>query len=88
MKYSRTVKGTSTLPNGDEREIERTSITEFREVGTTKVDVPEDAKKKPGVCTPQASRSNRPLRASLPTGMCRMDGVPQPALSGRSDPRA
>ena len=32
--------------NGEEREIERTTTIEIKDVGTTKLDVPEDAKKK------------------------------------------
>ena len=32
--------------NGNDREVDRTTTVEIKEVGTTKVDVPEDAKKK------------------------------------------
>ncbi len=48
VKFVVTVKGTVTPPNGDEREVERTTTTELKNVGTTKVEVPEAAKKKLG----------------------------------------
>lgn len=32
--------------NGNDREIDRTTTTEFQEIGTTQFSVPEDAKKK------------------------------------------
>lgn len=48
VKYVVTVKGTVTIPGGDEREVERTTTTELKNVGSTKVDVPEEAKKKLG----------------------------------------
>ena len=48
-KFQVTVKGTVSLPNGDEREIERTTTTELKDVGSTKVEVPEEAKKKLGL---------------------------------------
>jgi hypothetical protein len=32
--------------NGNERDVERTMTTEIKDVGSTKVEVPEDAKKK------------------------------------------
>jgi hypothetical protein len=47
-KYVVTVKGTITIPGGDEREVERITTTEFKNVGSTKVTVPEEAKKKLG----------------------------------------
>lgn len=48
VKYAVTVKGTVSIPNGEEREVERTTTTEFKNVGSTKVTVPEEAKKKLG----------------------------------------
>jgi hypothetical protein len=48
VKYAVTVKGTVTIPGGDERDVERTTTTELKNVGSTKVDVPEEAKKKLG----------------------------------------
>jgi hypothetical protein len=47
-KYSVNVKGTITTPNGEDRDVDLTTTTEFKEVGTTKVTVPEGAKKKLG----------------------------------------
>ncbi|MBI5767087.1 MAG: hypothetical protein HZA93_04780 [Verrucomicrobia bacterium] len=47
-KYVLNVKGTIATPNGDEREIDRTTTTEFKDIGSTKVTVPEEAKKKLG----------------------------------------
>lgn len=47
-KYAVNVKGTVTTPNGDEREVDLTTTTEFKDVGSTKVVVPEEAKKKLG----------------------------------------
>jgi hypothetical protein len=32
--------------NGNDRDIDRTTTTEFKDIGTTTVNVPEDAKKK------------------------------------------
>ncbi len=45
-KYATSVKGTVTTPAGDEREVDLTTTTEISQVGSTKVVVPEDAKKK------------------------------------------
>ena len=45
-KYSTHTVGTMTLPNGDDRELDTTTTIEFKNVGTTKVEVPEAAKKK------------------------------------------
>jgi len=45
-KYTTHSVGTMTLPNGDDREIDATTTVEFKNVGTTKVEVPEAAKKK------------------------------------------
>jgi hypothetical protein len=47
-KYVVNVKGTVTTPNGDERDVDITTTTEFKDVGTTKVVVPDEAKKKLG----------------------------------------
>ncbi len=46
--YAVHVKGTVTTPNGDEREVDITTTTEIKAVGTTKIEVPEPAKKKLG----------------------------------------
>jgi hypothetical protein len=32
--------------NGNDREVDRTTTVEIKDVGTTKIEVPEDAKKK------------------------------------------
>jgi hypothetical protein len=48
VKYAVNVKGTVATPNGDEREIDLTTTTEIKDVGTTKVEVPDGAKKKFG----------------------------------------
>jgi hypothetical protein len=45
-KYEVHVKGTTTGRDGQEREVDRTTTTEFKDVGTTKVEIPEEAKKK------------------------------------------
>lgn len=47
-KYALTLRATMATPNGDEREFERTTTTEFKDVGSTKVNVPDEAKKKLG----------------------------------------
>ena len=44
-KYQYNVKGTMSF-NGNDREIDRTTTVEIKDVGTTKVTVPDDAKKK------------------------------------------
>jgi len=44
-KYEYKVSGTITF-NGEDRDIERTTTVEIKEVGTTKIEVPEGAKKK------------------------------------------
>jgi hypothetical protein len=44
-KYTSHATGTITF-NGEDRDIDRTSTTEFSDVGTTKVDVPDEVKKK------------------------------------------
>ena len=48
VKYAVHVKGTVTTPNGDERDVDLTTTTEIKNVGSTKVVVPEEAKKKLG----------------------------------------
>ena len=44
-KYQYKVQGTVTF-NGEDREVERTTTVEIKDVGTTKVEVPDEAKKK------------------------------------------
>ncbi|MBI1840140.1 MAG: hypothetical protein HYR88_04730 [Verrucomicrobia bacterium] len=44
-KYEFKVQGTVSF-NGNDREVDRTTTVEVKDVGTTKVEVPEDAKKK------------------------------------------
>jgi hypothetical protein len=44
-KYQFNVKGTMSF-NGNDREIDRTTTVEIKDVGTTKLTVPEEAKKK------------------------------------------
>jgi hypothetical protein len=44
-KYQFTVQGTVSF-GGNDREVNRTTTVEIKDVGTTKVEVPEDAKKK------------------------------------------
>jgi hypothetical protein len=46
-KYEYKVSGTVSF-NGEDRDIERTTTVEIKDVGTTKIEVPEDAKKKIG----------------------------------------
>ena len=46
-KYEYKVSGTITF-NGEDRDIDRTTTTEIKDVGTTKIEVPEEAKKKLG----------------------------------------
>lgn len=45
VKYQTHVTGTVSF-NGNDRDMDRTSTTEIKDVGTTKVEVPDDAKKK------------------------------------------
>lgn len=47
-KYVVNVKGTVATPNGDERDVDLTTTTELKNIGSTKVVVPEEAKKKLG----------------------------------------
>jgi hypothetical protein len=44
-KYELKLSGTINI-NGDDRDIDRTSTVEIKDVGTTKIEVPDDAKKK------------------------------------------
>jgi hypothetical protein len=44
-KYETKVQGKVSF-GGNDREVDRTTTVEIKDVGTTKVDVPEDAKKK------------------------------------------
>lgn len=44
-KYELKVTGKAEF-NGEERDIERTTTTEIKDIGKTKIDVPDDAKKK------------------------------------------
>jgi len=46
-KYELKVQGTINF-NGEDRDIDRTTTTEVKDVGTTKIEVPEAAKKKMG----------------------------------------
>jgi hypothetical protein len=48
LKYTVHSVGKFTTPDGEERELESTATTEFKNVGTTKVEVPAAAKKKLG----------------------------------------
>jgi hypothetical protein len=45
-KYETKVSGKRQNQNGDEIDIERTTTTEIKDVGSTKVEVPDEAKKK------------------------------------------
>lgn len=45
-KYESKVQGTVTGRDGEDRDIERSTTVELKDVGTTKIDVPEDAQKK------------------------------------------
>ncbi len=44
-KYELRLQGTMSF-NGEDRDVERTTTIEIREVGKTKLEVPEEAKKK------------------------------------------
>jgi len=46
-KYEYKVSGTVTF-NGEDRDVERTTTVEIKDVGTTKIEVPAEAKKKLG----------------------------------------
>ncbi|HHY86677.1 MAG TPA: hypothetical protein GYA07_14260 [Verrucomicrobia bacterium] len=45
-KYETRVTGKLTTPDGEEREFNRTTTVEIKDVGTTKLDVPEEARSK------------------------------------------
>ncbi len=45
-KYESKVSGKRTNQNGDETEFERTTTIEYKDIGTTKLNLPDDAKKK------------------------------------------
>ena len=45
VKYQTHVTGTVTF-NGNDRDVDRTSTTEIKDIGSTKIEVPDDAKKK------------------------------------------
>ncbi len=47
-KFQYQVKGSMKNRNGEDREVDRTTTTEIKEVGTTKLTVPETVKKKLG----------------------------------------
>jgi hypothetical protein len=44
-KYELKVKGTVTF-NGNDRDVDRTTTVEIKNIGSTKVEVPEEARKK------------------------------------------
>lgn len=54
-KYELKLQGTMNF-NGEDRDIERTTTVEFKDVGTTKIDVPEAAKKKLSAASPEATK--------------------------------
>jgi hypothetical protein len=54
-KYELKLQGTMNF-NGEDRDIDRTTTVEFKDVGTTKVDVPEAAKKKLSSASPDAGK--------------------------------
>ena len=45
-KYQYQIQGAVTGANGNERQVDRTTIVEIKDAGATKVEVPEEAKKK------------------------------------------
>ena len=54
-KYELKLQGTVPF-NGEERDMERTTTLEIKDVGTTKVEVPEAAKKKLSAPAPEAAK--------------------------------
>jgi len=42
--------------NGEDRDVDRTTTVEIKDVGTTKIDVPEAAKKKLSAAAPEAAK--------------------------------
>lgn len=51
-KYELHVQGSMSF-NGESRDINRTTTVEIKDVGTTKIEVPEDAKKKMSLASPR-----------------------------------
>lgn len=45
LKYQTHVSGTVSF-NGNDRDVDRTSTTEIKDIGSTKIEIPDDAKKK------------------------------------------
>ena len=45
VKYQYHIQGTVSF-NGNDRDVDRTMTVEIKDVNTTKIDVPDDAKKK------------------------------------------
>ena len=54
-KFELKLQGTMSI-NGEDRDIDRTTTVEFKDVGTTKIDVPEAAKKKLSAASPEAAK--------------------------------
>ena len=54
-KYELKLQGTITF-NGEDRDMDRTTTVEIKDVGTTKVDVPEAAKTKLSAASPEAPK--------------------------------
>jgi hypothetical protein len=47
-KYQSHVQGTVTM-QGEDRQIDRTTTVEIKDVGTSKIEVPDEAKKAAGI---------------------------------------
>jgi len=54
-KYEHKLQGTINF-NGEDRDVDRTTTVEIKDVGTTKIDVPEAAKKKLSQAGPEAAK--------------------------------
>jgi hypothetical protein len=54
-KYELKLQGTVTF-NGEDRDMDRTTTVEIKDIGTTKVDVPDAAKKKLSAPAPEAAK--------------------------------
>jgi hypothetical protein len=54
-KYELKLQGTMNF-NGEDRDVDRTTTVEIKDVGTTKLDVPEPAKKKLSAASPEAAK--------------------------------
>jgi hypothetical protein len=54
-KYELKLQGTVNF-NGEDRDVDRTTTVEIKDVGTTKVDVPEPAQKKLSSASPEATK--------------------------------